>query len=175
MIHPGKMLRLVLASVFRKPATEQYPFTRPHMPERFRGKILFDPANCIGCKLCERDCPTDAIRIRKVGEKRFEADIDCSRCIYCAQCVDSCPKKALASSGEFELAQIHPEALKVVYRNTLPPAPPAPPKTAAAAPVPATSTAASATTATATAAPPAKSPAAPSAEAGGDEEPGRDS
>ena len=62
-----------------------------------------------------KDCPSDAITITKVGEKKFQAEIDISKCIYCAQCVDSCPKKALEATGEFELAQTDHGKLKVVY------------------------------------------------------------
>ena len=64
--------------------------------------------------LCMRDCPTGAITIKKVGEKKFVAEIDLSRCIYCGQCVDSCPKGALETTKEFELAKTHSDELKVV-------------------------------------------------------------
>ena len=51
----------------------------------------------------------------KEGEKRFEAVISLDKCIYCAQCVDTCPKKALAITPEFELAQLDRKNLKVVF------------------------------------------------------------
>jgi len=114
-MRPGKMLREVLGSIFKKPATNLYPAQKMEMPERFRGKIKFDPAKCIGCKLCMRDCPTKAITINKVGENKFEAVFDLGRCIYCAQCVDTCPKKALSTTKEVELAQLDKNKLKVVY------------------------------------------------------------
>jgi ferredoxin len=47
--------------------------------------------------LCVRDCPSEAISINKIGEKRFEAIIDLDRCVYCGQCVSSCNKDALES------------------------------------------------------------------------------
>ncbi|MHB9020155.1 MAG: 4Fe-4S dicluster domain-containing protein, partial [Minisyncoccota bacterium] len=68
---------------------------------------------CIGCKICMKDCPSNAITINKVGDKQFEAVIDLDKCVYCAQCVDSCPKKALESTKEFELAQLDKNKLKV--------------------------------------------------------------
>ena len=115
MKKPGKMLREVLGSLFVKPATVNYPTVKVVMPENFRGKLDFHADKCICCKLCMRDCPTGAITIRKVGEKRFECEIDFSKCIYCAQCVDVCPKDALEATREFELAEIHRGKLKVVF------------------------------------------------------------
>ena len=116
MIHPGAMLRQVLESIFLKAATTKYPRVKKEMPDKFRGRIAFDPAKCIGCGMCMRDCPAGAINIKKVGENKFEAEIDLGRCIYCAQCVDSCPKKALESTREYELASLDRDKLKVVYR-----------------------------------------------------------
>ncbi|MDD3905038.1 MAG: 4Fe-4S binding protein [Candidatus Omnitrophica bacterium] len=115
MIRPGKMLRQVLKSIFKKPATTKYPFVKATMPDRFRGKLKFYPERCIGCKMCMRDCPAGAIEIVKVGDKAFECYIDLGKCIYCAQCVDSCMKKALESTKEFELAALDREKLKIKY------------------------------------------------------------
>lgn len=115
MIRPGAMIKLLLQTVFKKPATLNYPAVRSGMPEGFRGKIKFYPEKCIGCKMCMRDCPTQAIEIKKIGEKQFEAEINLARCIYCGQCVDSCVKKALEVTAEFELAQLDPAKLKIVF------------------------------------------------------------
>jgi formate hydrogenlyase subunit 6/NADH:ubiquinone oxidoreductase subunit I len=117
MIRPGRMIQQVLKSLFKKPATTRYPFVKFEMPANFRGKLKFYPEKCIGCKMCMLDCPSNAITIRKVADKVFEADIDLSKCIYCAQCVDSCPKKALESTGEFELAKLDRKHLKVTFRG----------------------------------------------------------
>jgi len=112
------MIKQVLGSLFKKPATTEYPFHKKTLdvPARFRGKLIFYPEKCIGCNQCVRDCPSNAIKIRKVADKVFEADIDLGRCIYCAQCVDSCPKKALEATCEFELASIDRDKLKVTFR-----------------------------------------------------------
>ncbi len=115
MIRPGKMLVQVLQSLFKKSATSQYPFKKSEMPAHYRGKINFHPELCIGCKMCERDCPSNAIKIVKVGDKKFEAQFDLAKCIYCAQCVDSCIKKALESTKEFELAVLDKNKLKVTF------------------------------------------------------------
>ena len=114
MIRPGKIAKLLIQSLFKKPATLNYPSERTGMPKGFRGKIKFNPELCIGCKMCMRDCPSGAIEIRKLGEKQFEAEINLGKCIYCGQCVDSCPKQALEITAEFELAQLNPDKLKVI-------------------------------------------------------------
>jgi len=115
MIWPGKMLKEVLGVVFKKPATVRYPFIKVEKCDKFRGKTAFHPELCIGCQLCMKDCPSNAITVKKVGEKVFEAEIDLGKCIYCAQCVDSCPKKALESTKEFELASLDRGKLKILY------------------------------------------------------------
>ena len=113
---PGKMIPELFKNVLKAPATTKYPFCKIEAPADFRGRIVFTSENCIGCNICVRDCPADAIVINKVGEEKiFEAVFELDRCIYCAQCVLSCPKKALATSTDFELAQITRGSLKIVY------------------------------------------------------------
>jgi len=112
---PGRMLAEVLRSLFKKPATVRYPAVKLEMADKFRGKLKFTPEKCIGCKLCMRDCPTNAITITKTAEGKFEAEIDLGKCIYCAQCVDSCLKKALETTKDVELAQLNRNKLKVVF------------------------------------------------------------
>ncbi len=113
MRKPGTMLPFVMRMALRKPATVLYPFTKVEMPDRFRGKLKFEQIKCIGCKLCEKDCPSNAIEIVKVGEKLYDAYVYLDRCIYCGQCVDSCPRKALENTKDYELANYSHKALKV--------------------------------------------------------------
>ncbi len=115
MKRPGRILKVALASVGKKPATIKYPAEKIDLPEKFRGQIKFDAGLCIGCKACMRDCPSDAIVINKIAAGVFEAVFELDRCLYCAQCVDSCPKDALIISPEFELAQLDRKKLKVTF------------------------------------------------------------
>jgi formate hydrogenlyase subunit 6/NADH:ubiquinone oxidoreductase subunit I len=104
-----------LKSIFKKVATEQYPFVKKEKPDTFRGRIQFTQDKCIGCNMCVRDCPANAIKITKVGDKVFSCEMRLDKCVYCGQCVDSCPKKALAITNDFELAQLDKSKLRVTY------------------------------------------------------------
>jgi len=126
------MVMEVLASLGKKAPTTKYPFEKYEMPPKFRGKIKFIGENCIGCKICMRDCPSKAIEIIKVADKQFDCVVSYDKCIYCAQCVDSCPRKALEVTGEFELAVIDRGSLKVTFKG--PPKPAAPAADAATKP-----------------------------------------
>ena len=113
--HLGEMIFSVLGSLFKKPATMRYPFAKFRMPANFRGAPKFNSDKCIGCMLCIRDCPSQAITITKIGEKKFEASIDLGRCVYCAQCAETCPRKVIEITPEFELTQFDRGKLKVVF------------------------------------------------------------
>jgi formate hydrogenlyase subunit 6/NADH:ubiquinone oxidoreductase subunit I len=104
-----------VSSLFKKPATNLYPFDARSLPDNTRGKVVFSSENCVGCKLCERDCPSGALVIVKVADKTFQAKIDLSACIYCGQCAESCRKNSLVVSRDFELAALGREQLKVIY------------------------------------------------------------
>lgn len=120
MKKPGAITYQVLNSIFKKPATFNYPAEKSVMPDKYRGRIEFQQDRCIGCKICVRDCPSKgAIEIVKVGEKKFEANFRLDRCIFCGQCADSCPKNALAMTKDFELANIDSSKFAVT-NNTLP-------------------------------------------------------
>ena len=115
MIQVGKMIPYAIKMLFKKHSTELYPFVPKVVEEDFRGKLKFDSEKCIGCNICTKVCPANAITIEKVSEeeKKFRAVVHLDRCIYCAQCVYSCPKKALESTKEFELANFSSDKMKV--------------------------------------------------------------
>ena len=50
---------------------------------------------CIGCKKCEKECPSDAIHVTD-----FLATIDDSKCTNCGKCVAVCPTHAIQHHGK---------------------------------------------------------------------------
>jgi formate hydrogenlyase subunit 6/NADH:ubiquinone oxidoreductase subunit I len=119
------IFRRALSHIFTKPATTKYPFVKPKLPDDFRGKTVYEIKACnvidIGtgsngltldvrsivgsnCRVCERDCPTNAIEIVEVEGGKKRPQIDLNKCIFCHQCVESCPRGAIKSSDLYELA-----------------------------------------------------------------------
>jgi formate hydrogenlyase subunit 6/NADH:ubiquinone oxidoreductase subunit I len=71
------------------------------VPPGFRGRIEYYRDRCIGCRLCVRVCPADAVVFL---EKEKKIRYHLFRCTFCGQCVDVCPVKALLFTDEFLLA-----------------------------------------------------------------------
>lgn len=45
---------------------------------------------CIGCKICEKNCPEEAIKVTK-----FLAEVDQDKCTACGICVEKCPQNCI--------------------------------------------------------------------------------
>ena len=63
--------------------------------------FVVDPDTCIGCKLCLKKCPANAIAVNEAGEvkpgkKLPYVVIDQSKCIKCGACIDSCKFKSIS-------------------------------------------------------------------------------
>ena len=56
-------------------------------------------ASCIGCGICEKNCPHDAIKVVD-----HLARIDGSKCTACGVCVEKCPKHCIKLFGPYDNA-----------------------------------------------------------------------
>lgn len=90
--------KMVIRSLFSKPATLMYPVV-PRVPTPItRGHISIDIEACILCGICSKKCPTTALIVNR-AEKSWE--IERLRCIQCNCCVEVCPKKCLTMEGAY--------------------------------------------------------------------------
>ena len=55
------------------------------------GAYSIDPAACVGCTLCARNCPVKAI----AGKVKEPHAIDAQVCVGCGACGRLCPKGAV--------------------------------------------------------------------------------
>lgn len=92
------MFKVITKNFFSKPTTRLYPVNPERKPfERSRGRIIFNPDNCMLCSLCAKKCPADAITVDRNAGKW---ELNSFRCIICGECVNSCPKKCITMSNE---------------------------------------------------------------------------
>ena len=98
----GTMFQDILESFFKKSATRLYPVERIAAPERYRGVLSYDPSLCTGCRLCVKDCPSDAIElvILDRATKQYVVKYHMDRCIYCGQCMVNCKFSCIDMSNQ---------------------------------------------------------------------------
>lgn len=58
--------------------------------------FYINPQLCIGCGICKKNCPADAI----AGKIKNPHTIDMSKCIKCGSCVDNCKFDAVRIGGK---------------------------------------------------------------------------
>jgi len=121
MSGPGilRSMGVTLQHLVGRKVTVRYPEERPQLSPRARGRHIFHLDLCIGCTLCERVCPVDAILMethknaesREIDVDRFAVDM--GLCYFCGLCEDVCPTevKALHLGPDFELATYDRRAL----------------------------------------------------------------
>jgi hydrogenase-4 component H len=84
--------------------TLPYPAAARPVPERFRGRPVFNPNKCVGCAGCANNCPAREILIADPCQEIRVVRYIGRRCTYCGRCADLCPEGAITMSKEFETA-----------------------------------------------------------------------
>lgn len=103
------MLDIIIARFHQGHRTMRYPDgPPPQMPERFRGRPVFDTSKCPeGCAACADACPTRAITVNGTVK------VDLGRCLFCTDCLAACPSGAVSYSHDYRLAVRRREDLVV--------------------------------------------------------------
>ncbi len=115
MISLLKTIWTVFIHMFRRRATILYPETKPHLPPRWRGRIVLtrDPdggERCVACYLCAVACPVACIALQATEDERGRRfpeffRINFSRCIFCGYCEEACPTYAIQLTPDFEMSE----------------------------------------------------------------------
>ena len=114
MIALFKGLFTVFKHLFMRPVTLEYPEKKRET--NVRGKL--EVSGCVGCGICKRVCPSNAIEYLKNDEgKVVSYTFDLKKCIFCGNCMYYCPHKAIKMTNEYELAKSDINELKLNYKG----------------------------------------------------------
>lgn len=111
--------KVTLATIFKKPITEEYPEKPGPTAPRYHGRHQLNRypdglEKCIGCELCAWACPADAILVEGADNTDTERyspgerygrvyQINYLRCIGCGLCIEACPTRALTMTNIYEM------------------------------------------------------------------------
>ena len=75
--------------------------------------LVYDPARCVGCLLCEIPCPVDAIDLGATGSVARDLVetpslvVDMAKCTFCGICAETCPFNSYRSEEHTSELQSH--------------------------------------------------------------------
>ena len=112
-----ELMTMAIKNLFSKPITKEYVEGRQE--ELGRGMPILHSEKCLGCSLCARSCPPQAITMIVVGKKKVgnrevpfkNPSFDYFKCIYCGVCAEVCPSKAIEMVKKRVLIYVSKEEL----------------------------------------------------------------
>lgn len=101
------MLRVVWERMRQKKRTHPYPREAVSLPHRVRNLPKIDPSACQNCTdpLCEKTCPTAAIRMQE------HLQVDLGKCLFCLDCTQACPHGGISFTPNYSMATHKRDAL----------------------------------------------------------------
>jgi ech hydrogenase subunit F len=114
------LLPYLIKRFWQKPITIAYPFGPLSLPATYRGMVEVDIECCIGCGLCARDCPSDALSAERLKTKEIRVVHYYDRCINCGQCVLSCRQKAIQLVSSYHSSEVERALLQIVWTRIVP-------------------------------------------------------
>lgn len=92
------MCGTIFTSLKRKSSCEMYPVKPSRSYKKTRGSIKIDSSKCTLCTLCDKKCPTHAIKVdRAAGYWK----INRGKCILCKECVHVCRPGSLTMENQY--------------------------------------------------------------------------
>ena len=97
----------------------------PHLPfesdpaSAVRGRVVFEAADCEGCRQCERVCPSGAIHFGRTSAG-LEFSLWHNSCVFCGTCVFYCPTGALSQTADWRLVHRAEKSLDLVEHGVVP-------------------------------------------------------
>lgn len=114
------LLSAIIDAVLTLNETVDYPFGPLELPEGFRGAIVIDADKCIGCGLCVRECPAEALEMEKKSRDEFKLIHYPARCAYCGQCERTCRHGAISHSNKIVGSTTDVDEMVVVLKEKQP-------------------------------------------------------
>lgn len=104
--HDGPGIR---TTVFLKGCPLFCPWCANPETQSMEPELLYTKTKCVGCRACEKNCPTKAITFDEEGVFHYNKDL----CIFCGICERSCLYDAIEFQGnDMELESIMEEVMK---------------------------------------------------------------
>lgn len=117
------VVKEILRTFFAPPTTIELPSEEELQlfHENYRGRLEGDSTKCVGCAICARICPIEALSLerdqREDGEKIYELHYDFSRCAFCGLCVDNCPHDAIHFINNYVHAITNKDESHIILTN----------------------------------------------------------